>query len=136
MTDESLFGVAEAIRSRRLSPVEAVERCLDRIRKWDGRVHAFIRLDEEGALETARSLEADAAAGRWRGPLHGVPLGFKDLCHLHGLPTSCGTRMPEYFVSAQESTAARRLLEAGYEIPIVDCGPYEYSGEEFLEHGQ
>ena len=113
MTDESLSGVAEAIRSRRLSPVEAVERCLDRIRKWDGRVHAFIRLDEEGALETARSLEADAAAGRWRGPLHGVPLGFKDLCHLHGLPTSCGTRMPEYFVSAQESTAARRLLEAG-----------------------
>ena len=113
MSDESLAGLAEAIKGRRLSPVEAVERCLGRIRKWDSRLHAFIRLDEEGALETARSLEADAAAGRWRGPLHGVPLGFKDLCHLHGLPTTCGTRMPEYFVSTQECTAARRLLDAG-----------------------
>ncbi len=113
MSEESLAGLAAGIRARRISPVEAVERCLARIRKSDSRLHAFIRLDEEGALEAARSLEADAAAGRWRGPLHGVPLGFKDLCHLHGLPTSCGTRMPEYFVSAQECSAARRLLDAG-----------------------
>ena len=113
MSEESLAGLAEGIRARRISPVEAVERCLARIRKSDSRFHAFIRLDEEGALEAARSLEADAAAGRWRGPLHGVPLGFKDLCHLHGLPTSCGTRTPEYFVSAQECSAARRLLDAG-----------------------
>jgi aspartyl-tRNA(Asn)/glutamyl-tRNA(Gln) amidotransferase subunit A len=113
MSDESLAGLADAIRARRLSPVEAVERCLGRIRRADGRLRAFITLDEKGALEAARSLEADAAAGRWRGPLHGVPLGFKDLCHLHGLSTSCGTRTPEYFVSAQECTAARRLLDAG-----------------------
>jgi len=113
MTEESLFGLADAIRARRISPVEVVERCLGRIHKSDGRLHAFIKLDEEGALQAARSLEADAAAGRWRGPLHGVPLGFKDLCHLRGLPTSCGTRTPEYFVSAQECSAARRLLDAG-----------------------
>jgi len=113
MSEESLAGLAESIRARRISPVEAVERCLARIRKWDGRLHAFIRLDEEGALGAARALEADAAAGRWRGPLHGVPLAFKDLCHLDGLPTSCGTRTPEYFVSAQECSAARRLLDAG-----------------------
>lgn len=58
-------------------------------------------------------LEAEAAAGRWRGPLHGVPVAFKDLCHLRGLPTSCGTAMPGYFASAQDCTAARRLLDAG-----------------------
>lgn len=113
MSEESLSGLAADIRARRISPVEALERCLSRIRKWDSRLHAFIRLDEEGALEAARSLEADAAAGRWRGPLHGVPLGFKDLCHLRGLPTSCGTRTPEYFVGAGECRAARRLLDAG-----------------------
>jgi len=113
MSDESLSGLAADIRARRISPVEAVERCLARIRKSDGRLHAFIHLDGEGALKAARSLEADAAAGRWRGPLHGVPLGFKDLCHLRGLPTSCGTRTPEYFVSATECTVARRLLDAG-----------------------
>lgn len=113
MSEESLTGLAQAIRARRLSPVEALEQCLERIRRQDGRLRVFIRLDEEGALAAARSLEADAAAGRWRGPLHGVPLGFKDLCHLPGLPTSCGTRLPEYFVSAQACTAARRLLDAG-----------------------
>ena len=113
MSEESLAGLAEGIRARRISPVEVVERCLARIRRSDGRLRAFIHLDEEGALAAARALESDAAAGRWRGPLHGVPLGFKDLCHLHGLPTSCGTRTPEYFVSAQECSAARRLLDAG-----------------------
>src|SRR5207247_6119396 len=111
--EESLAAVAESIRAGKLSPVEAVERCLERVRKWDGRIRAFITLDEEGALRSARALEAEAAGGRWRGPLHGVPVGFKDLCHLEGLPTSCGTRMPEYFTSAQGCTAARRLLGAG-----------------------
>jgi aspartyl-tRNA(Asn)/glutamyl-tRNA(Gln) amidotransferase subunit A len=113
MREESLTAVAEAIRAGKLSPVEAVERCLERVRKWDGRIRAFVALDEEGALRSARVLEAEAAAGRWRGPLHGVPLGFKDLCHLHGQSTSCGTSLPGYFTSAQECTAARRLLEGG-----------------------
>ncbi|HYS93362.1 MAG TPA: amidase family protein, partial [Candidatus Acidoferrales bacterium] len=110
MREESLTTVAGAIRAGKLSPVEAVELCLERVRKWDGRIRAFVTLDEEGALHSARVLEAEAAAGHWRGPLHGVPLGFKDLCHLQGLSTSCGTSMPGYFTSAQECTAARRLL--------------------------
>jgi aspartyl-tRNA(Asn)/glutamyl-tRNA(Gln) amidotransferase subunit A len=113
MREESLTAVAEAIRAGKLSPVEAVELCLERVRRWDGRIRAFVTLDEEGALHSARVLEAEAAAGHWRGPLHGVPLGFKDLCHLQGLSTSCGTSMPGYFTSAQECTAARRLLEGG-----------------------
>ena len=113
MREESLTAVAEAIRAGKRSPVEAVERCLERVRKWDGRVRAFITLDEEGALRSARVLEAEAAAGRWRGLLHGVPVAFKDLCHLEGLPTSCGTSLPGYFTSTQECTAARRLLDAG-----------------------
>src|SRR6266403_6343398 len=83
-----------------------------------GRLAGELALGEEPAcfiavLEAARALEADAAAGRWRGPLHGVPLAFKDLCHLRGLPTSCGTLTPDYFVSDHECTAARRLLDAG-----------------------
>ena len=113
MSEESLTTVAESIRAGKLSPVEAVEQCLERVRKWDGRIRAFIRLDEEGTLRSARALEAEAAAGRWRGPLHGVPIGFKDLCHLEGLPTSCGTSVPEYFTSTQACTVARRMLEAG-----------------------
>ncbi len=113
MPEESLAAIAAAIRARALSPVEAVEQNLERIRRHEGRIRAFITLDEEGALRRARALEGEAAKGEWRGPLHGVPVGLKDLCHLDGLPTSCGTRIPEYFTSPQECTAARRLLDAG-----------------------
>src|SRR5216683_2714572 len=113
MSERSLVTIAAAIRTRRMSPVEAVGSCLDRVRRLDKRMRAFIRLDESGALGAAKALEADAAAGRWQGPLHGVPVAFKDLCHLQGLPTSCGTKTAEYFTSSQESTAARRLLDAG-----------------------
>jgi len=113
MHDESLTALAAAIRARALSPLEAVERCLERIRKHEGRIHAFITLDEEGALRRARVLESEAAKGQWRGPLHGVPVGFKDLCHVDGLSTSCGTRIPAYFTSSRECTAAQRLVDAG-----------------------
>jgi aspartyl-tRNA(Asn)/glutamyl-tRNA(Gln) amidotransferase subunit A len=51
--------------------------------------------------------------GAWRGPLHGVPLAFKDLCHVRGLPTSCGTRNAGYFTAEQDCTAVARLTGAG-----------------------
>jgi len=113
MTDWTLASVAADIRAGRLSPVEATGACLDRIARLDGRLRAFITLDAEGALASARALEADARAGRWRGPLHGVPLAFKDLCHIRGLPSSCGTKTPHYFFAEAECTAVRRLVGAG-----------------------
>ena len=60
-----------------------------------------------------RSLEREAAAGAWRGPLHGVPLAHKDLFLIPGLPTSCGTRTADYFVGAPPCTAVARLQAAG-----------------------
>jgi aspartyl-tRNA(Asn)/glutamyl-tRNA(Gln) amidotransferase subunit A len=113
MMDWTIEELAGAIRLRKISPVEATEACLARIRRLDGRLSAFITLDPEGALRTARQLEAEATAGRWRGPLHGVPLAFKDLCHVQGLPTSCGTKTKEYFVTPHDCTAASRLVAAG-----------------------
>ncbi len=113
MTDRTIAGVAGAIRRRELSAVEAVGDCLDRIGRLDGRLRAFITVDAEGALAAARSLDAEAAEGRWWGPLHGVPLAYKDLCHIQGLPTSCGTRTPGYFFAEHDCTAVSRLRSAG-----------------------
>jgi len=113
MTDGTLAGLAAAIRETRISAVEATTHCLERARRLDGRLRAFVTLDAEGALAAARALDADAAAGRWRGPLHGVPLAYKDLCHIRGLPTSCGTKTTEYFFSGRDCTAVRRLVRAG-----------------------
>ena len=113
MTDLTLTELAAAIAARKVSALEATDACLERIGRLNGRLRAFITLDADGARARARALDADLAAGRRRGPLHGVPLAYKDLCHVPGLPTSCGTRTPEYFTGAVECTAVARLTAAG-----------------------
>jgi aspartyl-tRNA(Asn)/glutamyl-tRNA(Gln) amidotransferase subunit A len=113
VTELTLTELAAAVAARTVSAVEATQACLERIARLDSRLRAFITLDAEGALARAKALDADLAAGRRRGPLHGVPLAYKDLCHVSGLPTSCGTRTAEYFTSRAECTAVARLTAAG-----------------------
>jgi aspartyl-tRNA(Asn)/glutamyl-tRNA(Gln) amidotransferase subunit A len=113
MTSRTVEGLAIAIREGKVSPVEATQECLGRIGRLDGKLRAFITVDEGRALETARRLEAEQRRGAWRGPLHGVPLAFKDLCFIRGLPTSCGTKTSEYFIAEQDCTAVARLTAAG-----------------------
>jgi aspartyl-tRNA(Asn)/glutamyl-tRNA(Gln) amidotransferase subunit A len=113
MTDWTIDGLAAAIRERKASAVEVTTECLERIGRLDRRLRAFITVDAEGALASARALDAEAAAGRWRGALHGVPLAYKDLCHIRGLPTSCGTKTAEYFTAEHDATAVSRLRAAG-----------------------
>jgi aspartyl-tRNA(Asn)/glutamyl-tRNA(Gln) amidotransferase subunit A len=113
MTDWTIATLAAAVRARRISPVEATQECLSRIERLDGRLRAFITVDAAGALAQARALEQDATAGRWRGPLHGVPLAHKDLFRIAGLPTSCGTKTSEYFFAERDATAVTRLVDAG-----------------------
>ena len=76
VTDWTIGSLAEAITTRKLSPVEAVQGYLDRIEKLNPTLRAFITVDAEGALARARALEKEPP----RGPLHGVPLAYKDLC--------------------------------------------------------
>jgi aspartyl-tRNA(Asn)/glutamyl-tRNA(Gln) amidotransferase subunit A len=113
VTDLTLVELAGSIAARKISAVDVTQACLDRIARLDGRLHAFITVDAEGALTRARALDADLARGVSRGPLHGVPLAYKDLFHVVGLPTSCGTKTAEYFRSDRDSTAVARLQAAG-----------------------
>jgi aspartyl-tRNA(Asn)/glutamyl-tRNA(Gln) amidotransferase subunit A len=112
MTDWTVAALAAAIRARQVSPVEATRAYLARIERLDGRLRAFITVDAEGALRAARAREAELMAGRG-GPLLGVPLAYKDLCAIAGLPASCGTKIAEYFVGAPPATAVTRLTRAG-----------------------
>jgi len=109
VTDWTIGSLAEAIKARKISPVEVVREYLDRIARVDSKLRAFITVDAEGALARARALERETP----RGPLHGIPLAYKDLCAVRGLPTSCGTRTPDYFLSERECTAVTRLSRAG-----------------------
>src|SRR5574342_816989 len=113
LTSASLSDLAQAVRARKVGPVELTRAYLDRIARLDPTLHAYITVDTEVALAAAVVLEREATAGAWRGPLHGVPLAHKDLCLIPGLPTSCGTRTADYFVGAPPCTAVVRLQAAG-----------------------
>jgi aspartyl-tRNA(Asn)/glutamyl-tRNA(Gln) amidotransferase subunit A len=113
VADETLAALAARIRAREISPVEATEACLARIETLGPRLRAFIHVDAEAALRTARVREAEAKAGRSRGPLHGVPLAHKDLFVWGGRAASCGTAVPEYFRAEEDATAVARLEAAG-----------------------
>src|SRR3989441_9824019 len=106
-------ALADAVRAKRVSPVELVRECLARIERRNPVLRAFITVDADGALAAARALEAEAVAGRFRGPLHGVPVAHRDLCVTPGLPTSRGPRTRDYFRSGVPCTAATRLAAAG-----------------------
>ena len=79
-SDACFLSVAEAaslIAAKRLSPVELTRAYLDRIDRLDGTLHAYVRVLHEQALAAARTAEAEIAADRYRGPLHGIPIGLK-----------------------------------------------------------
>jgi len=109
VTDWTIGSLAEAIKAKKLSPIEVVREYLDRIARLDSKLRSFITVDAEGALARARALQKEPP----RGPLHGIPLAYKDLCVVRGLPTSCGTRTPHYFRFERECTAVTRLSQAG-----------------------
>jgi len=109
----TIATLGAAMAAGRISPLEITRELLTRVGRLDGRVHSFITLDEERALQAARARTEELAGGRRPGPLHGIPLAYKDLCRIPGLPTSCGTRTRDYFVTDVECTAVRRLREAG-----------------------
>lgn len=109
----SAAELAEAYRARRLSPIEVVRALLDRIAQHDKKLNAFIRLDAESALEAAREAEKDIAAGRSRGPLHGVPVGIKDIIDVAGMPTTCHSKIRQDHVASADAEVVARLRAAG-----------------------
>jgi amidase len=108
-----LTALAELIRTREISPVEATRQQLDRIATLDGKLASYAVVTAESAMAEARVAEADIVAGRYRGPLHGVPLAVKDLFWTRGVPTAAGTTIHKSFKPAEDATVVRRLREAG-----------------------
>jgi aspartyl-tRNA(Asn)/glutamyl-tRNA(Gln) amidotransferase subunit A len=110
---EPIEALAARLRSRGLSPVELAKRCLERIDALDGTFHAFVDVDAEAALDAARTAEREIAAGSWRGPLHGIPYGVKDLCDARGMCTTGGSRILKPTRATEDSAVVARLRAAG-----------------------
>ena len=108
--------IAEAgalIGRRELSPVELTESRVARIERLDGQLHSFIRVLREPALAAARAAEAEIMAGNYRGPLHGIPIGLKDIYETAGVPTTGHSKILIDHVPQQDATSVRLLTDAG-----------------------
>lgn len=113
ITELSLTEIAAKIQSRELSPVEVTEASLARIAETEPVVTAFAEVTEEVALEQARQAEGEIAAGRYRGPLHGIPYAAKELYNTAGIATTSSSDVRKGFVPDADSVAVARLREAG-----------------------
>ena len=109
----TVTDAAHAIAAKELSPVELMQAHLARIEKLDPRLNAFIRLDGEAALAVAKVAEAEATAGRLRGPLHGIPVGIKDIIDVAGLPTTCHSKVLEGNMATADAVCVSKLRAAG-----------------------
>ena len=116
MTGLQWMGVSEASRAfaaRKLSPVELTTALLQRIEALNPKLHAFIRVDAENALQAAKVAEQEIHAGRIRGPLHGVPVGVKDIIDVAGLPTTAHSRVLLDNVAKADAVVIGKLRQAG-----------------------
>jgi amidase len=125
-----LTEVAHLIQTRKLSPVELTQAVLRRIESLEPRLHAFATVTPELALEQARRAEQEITARRYKGALHGVPIGLKDLCYTQGIPTAAGMPIHRDFRPAFDGTVVKRLYAAG----AVCVGKLQLTEGAFADH--
>jgi aspartyl-tRNA(Asn)/glutamyl-tRNA(Gln) amidotransferase subunit A len=109
----TIAEAAKLIRQRELSPVELVESRLARIEKLDGKLHSFIRVLADSARAEARAAESEIAAGKYRGPLHGIPLGLKDIYETAGITTTGHSKVMQDHVPKADGFSVKKLRDAG-----------------------
>ena len=109
----SVSEAAHAIAHKQLSPVELTQALLGRIERLDPRLNAFIRIDGDAALAAAQAAETEIMAGRQRGPLHGVPVGIKDIMDVAGLPTTCHSKVLADNMATADAVCVSKLRAAG-----------------------
>ena len=127
--DPAFLTIAELNRfydQRELSPVEVTRSLLDRIAAHDGKLHSFIRLTPEVALAEAQVAERELAAGRRRGPLHGVPYALKDIVETAGIPTTGHSRLCRDYVPAADAHLVS-LLKAGGAVLMGKLATWEFA---------
>jgi Asp-tRNA(Asn)/Glu-tRNA(Gln) amidotransferase A subunit family amidase len=105
--------LSEKIRDRRISPVELTHDCLDRIEKLNPILNAFITVTAESALERARHAEWEIYHGTYLGPLHGIPIGIKDIIDVAGVRTTAGSEMFKDRGAVEDAQVVRRLRAGG-----------------------
>jgi len=135
----SITEAAAEIRSGRLDPLDLVERCLEQIRNYEDRIQAWVLVDEQGARRRARELAGEKPCG----PLHGIPVGIKDIVDVAGFPTKAGSPLRENHLAREDAPVVTALRRAGaiilgktvtVEFACFDPSPTRNPWSPTLEH--
>lgn len=109
----TLLTASQQLRAGTTTSEGLVRASLARISQLESTLHAFIQLMPEAALEQALQADREIQAGKWRGPLHGIPLAIKDLLDVEGVPTTAGMTIFSESIATSDATVVRRLRKAG-----------------------
>ena len=109
----SLGEAADQLADGRVTAVELTQATLDRIQETEPIVHAYANVPAEAALAAAQQADKEIAEGNYRGPLHGIPIGVKDILYTKGIPTEGGSKVLAGFVPEYDATVVSKLNEAG-----------------------
>lgn len=109
----TLKQASELLRNKAASPVDLTRACLRRIENYNPRLNAFITITSEEALESASAMEAEQRQGKWRGPLHGIPIALKDNIDTAGTRTTAASGLFKDRVPSEDADVVRRLKDAG-----------------------
>jgi Asp-tRNA(Asn)/Glu-tRNA(Gln) amidotransferase A subunit family amidase len=113
MIPPTIQTASAQIRAGQRSPMDLLHACLEQIERYESQVHAWVLVDRERALKEAEERARELQAGQWRGPLHGIPLGIKDIIDVFDWPTAAGSNHWRNSVARQDATVVQRLRQAG-----------------------
>src|SRR3989442_4449474 len=119
--DLSIAELSDLIAPRKLSPVELVDTLIRRVEEYDAQTHAFITRTFDLARQQARNAEAEIAAGKYRGPLDGIPFALKDIYDTKGILTSRHSRVFIDRIPRDDATTAAKPYDAGAVILAKLC---------------
>ena len=110
---QTIHEAAAAIRAHQVTPLDLVEICLKNIDQWEPRVHAWVFVDRDGARAEAKRLTDELNRGHYRGPLHGIPIGIKDIFDVFDWPTAAGSKLWANSIARDDAEVVKRLRAAG-----------------------
>ncbi|MFQ5821644.1 MAG: amidase [Candidatus Heimdallarchaeota archaeon] len=126
LTHFSISEISERIKTGEISPVELLEQILTRIEQFNIKLNAFVTMDTDRARQKAKEAEMEIRVGKYRGPLHGIPIGIKDLIDTEGIVTTYGSIIYKNNIPNKDASVVRRLKQAGA-IPFFKTNTHEFA---------
>lgn len=131
----SLSEASRRIQKRAVSPVELTQACLERIQQHNSNLNSFITVTAFSAVEEAKAAEKEISDGKWRGPLHGIPMALKDLVETAHVPTTAASAVLKDYVPSSDAPIVQRLREAGVVLlGKLNLHEFAYGGSGIISH--